>query len=438
MNRNELAASFIINTKFESLPPEVIKQAKRCLLDLLGASLGGVKTKGVEILSSFCSQEMTGPLESTVIKGGKKVSCVVASLINGFIANALDVDDGYRKIKGHPGAAVFPTTLAVAEKKKADGKQFLEALIIGYEIAIRAGLILHSSYQAYHGSGSWGAVGAAAAAAKLLNLTKNKIKHALGIAEAHAPLAPVMRAVDHPSMAPKDGIAWGAMVGTTSALLAQKGFTGISSLLSDERKNSCVFTLGKEYEMMNLYFKRYPCCRWAHPAIDGVLNIMKDNKITHHEISRIIIKTFLAATRLRVRKPTSIEEAEYSIFYPIAAASVDGEFGLKQLDKKHLNNNRVSETVKKIQIVSDQKLEEKFPEQCLAEVKIITYQNKEYTSGIISAKGDLDNPLSDHELKHKFVNFTQGVLSKTKANKLIDMVEDFENHRVRELTELVT
>ena len=80
---------------------------------------------------------MNGAGEATVIRAGRKLPCAAASLVNGFIVNALDIDDGYRLVKGHPGAAVFPALLAAAEQAGATGKEFLEALIIGYEVAIR-------------------------------------------------------------------------------------------------------------------------------------------------------------------------------------------------------------------------------------------------------------------------------------------------------------
>jgi len=433
MDGNEYAVKFIKSLKIEDIPLKVVKQAKICLLDLLGAGLGGAKVKGAKILFDFSSQEINGVKEATVIKTNKKLSCVAASLINGFIFNALDIDDGYRKVKGHPGAAIFPTILAISEKMKVTGKQFLEALIISYEIAIRAGEILHSHYGFYHGSGSWGAIGAVAGAARLLGLSEIEIKNALGIAESYAPLVPVMRSVKYPNMAPKDGIPWGAMVGTSAAFLAQRGFTGSPSLLGDSERNSDVFTLGKEYKIMKLYFKQYPCCRWAHPAIDGLLKILKKEDLTYQEISKIIIKTFSEAVHLCPNPPANLEEAEYNVHYPVAMAVICGKFGPNQLEEKYFNDEEVNKLMRKIYIFKDNEIEEKFPEQCLAKVKIITRKGKEYNSGVVSAKGDWNNPLSEQQLENKFINITEGILSKNEINNLKEMVKSFENYRIEDL-----
>jgi len=437
MDGNEYTVKFIQTLKLKNIPPKILRQAKICLLDLIGASLAGAKVKGAKILSDFSSKEMNGLREATVIKANKKLSCVAASLINGFIVNALDIDDGYRKVKGHPGAAVFPTVLAVSEKIGVTGRQFLEALIIGYEIGIRAGEILHFHYGFYHGSGSWGAIGSAAGAAKLLGLSRLKAKNALGIAEAYAPLIPEIRAVEYPAMAPKDGIAWGAMVGISAALLAQRGFTGSPSLLGDSKRNKDVFTLGKDYKIMNLYFKRYPCCRWAHPAIDGVLKIMEKENLSYKEISRIIIKTISEAVSLYSTPPTSLENAEYNVVYPVAVTAIYKEFTPKYLEERYFNKKEILQLMKKISIHVDPKIQKKFPKQCLAEVEIITNQGKEYHSGLISARGDFDNPLSEKELEDKFITITKNILSEKQIHTLIGIVKNFENYHIKDLIKVL-
>ena len=437
MDGNTYAVKFIQNLNLEMLPAPVLKQAKICLLDLVGASLAGAKVKGAKILLDFSTQQMRGVKEATVIRGNKKLPCVAASLINGFIANALDIDDGYRKIKGHPGAAVFPTLLAISEKIGATGKQLLEALVVGYEVAIRAGEILHSHYGFYHGSGSWGAIASAAAAAKLLKLPEGEMGHALGIAEAFAPLVPEMRAVEFPSMAPKDGIPWGALVGTSAALLAQKGFTGIPSLLGDSKRNKDVFTLGKEFKMMKLYFKPYPCCRWAHPAIEGLSEIMGSEKLAYKDISKVTIRSFSEAVSLCQTVPTTVEEAEYHVLFPVAVTAVYGEFTPKYLDEKYFKDKKIALFMGKMVILKDPKIQREFPDKCQSEVEVVTNRGKRYRSGLIAARGDFDLPLSEGELENKFVQMTKEILTKKQINSIIETVKHFERYHVKDLVKFL-
>lgn len=437
MDGNDYAVKFIQTLKLEKVPSPVVRHAKVCLLDLVGASIAGADAKGARILSDFCSREMKGTAGATVIGTKRKFSCVAAALVNGFIANALDIDDGYRKIKGHPGAAVFPTVLALSEKIGARGKEFLEALIIGYEIGIRAGEILHGHYGFYHGSGSWGAIASAAAGSRLLKLSGEQSKNALGIAEAYAPLIPEIRAVEHPAMAPKDGINWGAMVGTSATFLAQEGYTGAPSLLGDGKRNRDIFTLGKTYRMMNLYFKRYPCCRWAHPAIDGILAIMAKERLDYREISGITVRSFSEAVRLFTTPPTSMENAEYNLRYPVAVAAVYGGFTPRYLQEKYFQDRAIVQLMKKVQVVKDPAIQKEFPARCLGEVEVLTTRGRRYRSGVIAAKGDYDYPVSEGELEEKFLLMTRERLGERRAMKCMKLVEEFERHRTKDLIDFL-
>jgi len=429
---NSYLADFIKNFELENIPKEVVLQAKKCLTDLVACAISGADVLGAKILSSFVRGSMAGR-ECTIIKAQQKASAVGASLVNGFILNALDIDDAYTKIKGHPGALIFPSALALAELCNASGKELLEALIIGYEVGIRTGLAVHSTHREYHGSGSWGSVAAASAGAKLLKLDKKSIRHALGIAEAHAPMTPIMRCVMQPRMAPKDGAAWGAMVGTSSALLAKEGFTGISTLLEQKENKFLASTLGKNFEMLNLVFKRYPCCGWSHAAIDGLLKVMKGKNISYKDIEKITISVFWEATKLSRKWPTTIEEAEYSLLYPVAAAAVASDFGLAQLTDESRSSPETKALAKKIEIEHDPELDKYFPAEVPAIVRIRLKNGKTYSSGKISPLGPKGESLSREEIREKFFELVRRSLTKTEAKELLSVIENLEKHRIADL-----
>ena len=118
-----------------------------------------------------------------------------------------------------------------------------------------------------------------------MGLREKETISALGTAEYHAPIMPMMRCIDYPAMT-KDGIGWGAMVGTVSALLAATGFNGIPSLFGFREYSSLVGSLGSEYKILNLYFKPYACCRWAQPAVSAALKLRKDHDIDPDHIEK--------------------------------------------------------------------------------------------------------------------------------------------------------
>jgi 2-methylcitrate dehydratase PrpD len=155
-----------------------------------------------------------------------------AALANAWIIDSIDIHDTGHYTKGHAGCALIPSLLAcihIYEKnndnKKLNGKEFLTTLVVGYEIAYRAGHSLHVTVSDIHSSGSWVSLGCSAMLCRLLKLSCDCTAHALGIAEYYGPRSQIMRSVDYPTML-KDGLGQGALVGISSALLAQLGFSG--------------------------------------------------------------------------------------------------------------------------------------------------------------------------------------------------------------------
>jgi len=417
---------FISDTRFEDLPDNVIHQAKRCLLDTLGALLAGSDTPVVRIMSSFATKYFRGT-EATILVSGERVSPVGAALANGYACNALDIDDGYRMVKGHPGACVLPVLLAASESAaQPRGTDFLAALVIGYEVAIRAGLIRHALYQTYHSSGSWGAVGGAAVAGRVLGLDKSTLREAMGVAEYHAPIAPMMKGIEKPSMV-KDSIGWGTMVAMASVLMAQEGFIGIEPLFSESPDKKWIEGLGNEYLMLNLYFKPYAVCRWSQAAVTGVLRVMKQNDLRPRSISRIRVRTFEAAAALSCDHPKNTEEAQYNLAYPVAAALYDGQVGPSQVLPPRIFDNSLLELADKVEVEVASEFEQIFPQKTYAEVVIRTEDGRELTSGPVQPLWEPPNSLpADAELEEKFVGIVEPVLGPQKVQEITRMIWDFE------------
>ena len=422
MNSVECTLRFIKDKDWEDFPPVVQHQSKRCLMDTLGAMLAGMETPVANILTHIAERQYPGS-EATILVNGKKCSASGAALVNGFAGNALDIDDGYRLIKGHPGACVLPAVLAASEwVPSCSGKQFLSALVVGYEVGICSGLIRHARYETYHSSGSWGALAGAAAAGKIMGLDSTTLRNALGTAEYHAPIAPMMKGIATPSMV-KDSIGWGAMVAIMSVLMAQKGFTGIEPLFDDTPKAEWCDMLGHTYEILNLYFKPYAACRWAQPAIAGALKITKDHKISPEEIIRIQVLTFTEATTLSCSPPKDTEQAQYNLSFPLAAALVDGEVGPKQVTPPRIYNEQILKLADKVDAEATEAFDRIFPEKACAEVIIHTASGTRVSSGVVEARWEPPADLpSDADLEEKFTWLVTPVLGIEQSRKLCDLI----------------
>ena len=416
------AIHFTLNLRWEDLPASVQHQAKRCLMDTLGAMFAGSQTPAAGIMREMAIEQFGGN-QATIMVNGQRVSAAGAALANGFSGNALDIDDGYRNVKGHPGACALAPVLAAAELAGGcTGAEFLTALVVAYELGIRAGVIRHATYAVYHSSGSWGAIAGAAAAGRLVGLTKGQIFHAMGAAEYHAPIAPMMKGIDTPAMG-KDSIGWGCMVAVLSAIMARDGFTGIRPLFDDAPDRAWVENLGRQWEILNLYFKPYAACRWGQPAVAGALNIVRDNHLTPDQIRHIRVRTFEAATRLPHGHPRNTEEAQYSLAFPVAAALMDGEVGPGQVLPPRLHDPSQLALLDKVSTEVAPEFEAEFPAKAPAEVVVETTTGEIYRSGRIEALWEPPHTLpSDGDLEAKFLWLTGPIIGKLKANHLIEKI----------------
>lgn len=426
-------AEFAHGLAWDGLPDPVRRQARLALLDVLGAAIAGSRTPVAGIASEAVRRIWSGD-QASVLLAGSKATAGGAAFANGCLANALDIDDGYRPVKGHPGGAVFPAALAAAEVRGSSGAAFLAALVAGYEIAMRAGPALHDAYNYYHGSGSWAALGAAAASGMLLGLTEDQLIHALGIAEYHGPLAPIMRCVEHPGMV-KDGIGWGAATGVSAAQLARAGFTGLPSIF--DIRPAAAEGIGRAYKILDLYFKPHACCRWAQPAIEGVRRLHERHPIDPAAVRNVRLITFEAATRLGPVLPANTEEAQYSLAWPVAAALVDGRVGPEQVSGARLADPRIRDLAQRVEAAVSSDLERRFPAEALCEVELLMHDGTIYRSGVCGARGDPSDPLSADELRDKFRRLAEPVIGPERAEAVERTVASLEAGGTEDLLVLI-
>lgn len=397
---------FIHDTEFDSLPHPVRHQMRRCLLDLLGVAAAGTRTPMSRIMREHAHRYGSGAAAPRLLFDGRRAAPPLAALANAATIDSMDGHDGHRLVKGHAGATVLPAALAVLDgSSAADSDDLLVALAVGYEVALRAGLALHGSAADYHSSGAWNALGAAAVGSRVLGLSAEQTRHALGIAEYSAPRAPMMRAIAHPTMV-KDSSAWGAQAGVAAALLAADGFTGAPADLTTT--NGAWEDLGNAWRCLEQYFKPYPVCRWAQPAVAAALELATAHDIAPDRIADIQVATFEAAAKLHTARPRTTEEAQYSLPFAVAAALTDRTLVPRNVlePTRDREAQRLMELVK---VVVSPSMTAEFPAVRRATVTIGDIDGSSWSSGPTTAKGDPEDPLSDEDLVAKFRCFTHGL-----------------------------
>jgi len=426
------AASFVASLDLDSMPEEVLKHAKLCVMDTLGVMLGGIDSKAARVAREVAS---LWPNENgvTIFGTHSKASPFQAAFANCVASSALDMDDGHN-LGGHPGGVIVPAVLAAAEAANANGKEFLEGVIAGYEIAIRAmetmvaqesGLTapFPATGQPYHSTGTGAAYGAAAGAAKVLNLDVEQISQAINIASAHTPATRPyqIQTLGHTT---KECLGWAGITGIQAAYLAKQGFTGPNSFFDDDISHgTSADTIGYKFEILNNYFKAYPSCRYTHATLDGVMDIISNNSLKGADIKRITVSLKKHHSALNNKNPISIEQAQYSFPFVLGAVLSYGHHGVDTMNDGLLKDSKILREAEKIHLQADDLLNEyRWP----GHVSIETVDGRMFEKFVPIPKGDPQNPLSEDELNNKFNVIVLALLEEPYTNKLKQMIDNLE------------
>jgi 2-methylcitrate dehydratase PrpD len=426
---NAPVVGFIHELTFDALPGPVVEQAKHCVLDLLGIAMAGRKTDLSRIAGDHAADFFApGTLRSRMLFDGRAASPIGAGLAGAMTIDSCDGHDGHAQTKGHAGAAVLPALLALADAFPGmGGREFLACVALGYEIGTRAGIALHESACDYHTSGAWNALAAAALAARVLRLDPRQTREALGIAEYHGPRSQMMRCIDHPTMV-KDGSGWGCMAGLSAGFLAQRGFTGAPAVTVEQAQTLGLWSdLAENWRIMEQYFKPQPVCRWAHPAIDAALALKSLHGFASDRIRAVTVRTFHHATRLAHARPTTTEEAQYSLTFPVAVALKHGAVHFHALHGDALHDPEVLRLSHLIQALEQAQYTARFPAERYAEVSIELSDGRCLDSGPTQALGSPDLPFGDAAIRAKFRNFAQTACGEKTALEIENEVDALES-----------
>jgi 2-methylcitrate dehydratase PrpD len=424
-------ASFVRGIAFADLPSDVVLQATRCLLDLIGVAAAGTQTRASGIARSYAASQLCGRDETArILFDGRRAGIAGAAFAGASTIDAVDGHDGHALTKGHAGVAILPALLALCDgadaKRSIDGREFLTCLTLGYEIATRAGIAQHATVPEYHCSGSWNSVGSAAVAGRFLCFDEAGIREALGIAEYFGPRGQMLRTCDSPSMV-KDASGWGAHVGITAAWLAREGYTGAPALTVESLDARQYWAdLGTRWRIREQYFKAYPVCRWAQPAVEAAIALHREHGFTAEDISRISIETFREAVALgsQCSVPKTTEEAQYSLPYPVAAMLVFGRVGAEEIDLPKLADARVRRLLGVMALTESAEYSRLFPAERWALVEITLNDGRTLASEPTRARGNPENPLADEELRAKYFELTEPVLGRSRAQRIERLVDE--------------
>jgi len=447
-------AEYVSTLAYKKIPQEVISHAKLCIIDALGCALFGSTLPWGKIITSF-TKEMGKGKGALIWCDGSEVPSTNAPLANGTLIHSFEMDDLHRVGVIHPGSEAIPAADALVRRGgHVDGKQFITAVIAGYEVGCRVGMTGGASQlrRGFHPSATSGTFAAGAAAAKMLRLNPGKTLHALGIAGTQA--AGLM-AAQHSSMVKRMHPGRSAQAGVYGALLAAKGFTGIEDILEAPYGGFCstfcdnpnlshlTEDLGERFETLNVGCKPYPCCGSNHTSIDALKKILREHpEVNAESVDKIRIRT-TRATKLHVGwayEPKSMTTAQMNLPFCVAVLLHDRDFFVDQITEKSIHSEAVVKTTKKIEVLEDPGLETLGDEgRHGVTLEVQLHDGRSFSEKVLHAKGSDKHPMSRDEAIKKFRLLASRVLSRFRVERLEDTLLNLEKLQdARKIAKLLT
>ena len=438
-------ARFGADLKYADIPAEVIARIKLSLLDSLGCCLFGATLPWTRKVAELAEYENAKPV-ATLIGLGRGTSAALAALVNGTSGHAFELDDIHKESIVHAGSIATPVALALGESqthagKKISGHDVLTAMVAGYEIGHRVGNAATMSlfFRGFHPQGTSGAFVATATAAHLLGLEAKQYQHALGIAGSQAG---GLMAAQEGAMVKRFHSGRAAQSGVYAAQLASRDFTGILDALeapyggylsaySDKPDPSRLTAgLGTTWETLNVGYKPHASVTSIHSALDGLAALMQEQNLSADGIARVDVG-LSPMTHVHCAweyKAQGVTAAQMNLYYGMAVIALDGAAFTEQFREARLSDPRILDFIKRINATVDAEIEQMgAPFRHASRVKITTRDGKVFEKLSLHRRGSPENPLSPDEVVHKFRNVVAPCMHKQDSERIIALVDDFEN-----------
>lgn len=426
---------------YRDLSPEAISKAKECILECLSCIYAGFPFDSSRIVREFALENYAKGA-CTVIGTPNKLVPTGACLANSTSGHGPELDDTSNDAVLHVGVIVIPTALALAEKFKLGGKDFLTAIAAGYDVHIKAGKAANPEThlgRGLHPTATCGMFGATMTAAKMMRLTEEQTAYALGIVGSF--VAGNLECYSDGTLTKRIQPGWASSSGLTAATLAGKGYTGPKSIFEGPRGFFHAYCdnpkpdeliKGERFEVENISFKPHACCRFNQTPIDAALEICLKHDVRPEKIKSIQID--LSKTGYNIVgqpaevkfNPQTVVDGQFSAPYSVAIACIERKAFLDEYSDAAIRRQDVRDLMKKITTRHDPECDRFFPEAWPARVTITMADGANYTSEVKYAKGDPQNPLSWEELLAKFNTLTANLVDEPKRKQIISAITSVE------------
>jgi 2-methylcitrate dehydratase PrpD len=417
-------ATYIVESPYSQIPPDVRAEATRSLLNYVGCALGGCNEPAMDVALRALGR-FSGPPSSAVLGRAERLDPLHASLMNGISSHVHDYDDTTPKNYCHPTSPCASALFAYASANRVSGRDFLHAFVLGFEAESRiANAVYPAHYDVgWHMTGTVGVFGAAAAIGKLLGLSVQQMIWALGLAATQSAglreMFGSMGKAFHPGRSAQNGYA--------AAVLAAEGFTAGERGLEGPRGFAAVTAarhdlskvtarLGVDFDLRENTYKPFPCGIVNHPTIDGCIQLHDEHRLRPDAIVAVRLRVApLVLDLCNQQDITRGLQGKFSVYHGAAVGLVRGKAGLQEYSDAAVNDPDVKRVRERTTAAGDPGLTE---DQASIEVELSGGQV--VTKLVEASLGNLKRPMSNRQLEEKFRNQAVLALPAAQVGQLIE------------------
>lgn len=440
MDETKKLVDYVHALTYRDLPPKVLEIAKLCLLDTTGVALYGSKMPWTKMVAQMVKE--AGSKKESTVWGEDPFDTVASSaaLVNGTAAHGVEMDDRQSELTTHTGAEVVPAALSAGEKVRAEGKTLLLAIVSGYEVAYRVARTVPSQLlKGFHTPAHTGMWGAVAAASKVMNLSREQMLNAFGIAGSF--VSGIWEFSNDPvgNMIKRLHGGWASQAGVVAALLAEKGFTGPKTVLEGKYGYCHLFAgkgkpkvkkltkdLGRSFEILIREVKPYSAWGGSHVCIEAITSLIAEHSIKPDQVDRIVVG---ASQKLiqqhESREPQSIMAGQYSLPFVTALSFHKDLRDPGAWSVEVLQDQRIKDLVARIDWYGDEEMNNIYKKTggyAGAKVEILLKNGMKFHKVIYNAKGTVQNPMTEDELRNKFAILAGYVLPREQVEQAINEI----------------
>jgi 2-methylcitrate dehydratase PrpD len=440
MSETKTLAEYVIASRLGETPGDVQHEARRALVNYVGCAVGGSLHPALDIAIRALGP-FSGKPTAKVLGRSERLDPLHASLMNGISSHVYDYDDTTPQNYIHPSSPVASALFAYASANAVNGRDFLQAFIMGFEAESRVGnAVFPSHYDAgWHITGTAGVFGAAVAIGRLLGLSVQQMIWAIGLAATQAAglreMFGSMAKAFHPGRSAQNGYgaALLAQAGFTAgqyAIEAPRGFAAVQSAQYDLSKVTAA--LGTDFNLRRNAYKPFPCGIVIHPTIDGCIQLHDEYRPAPETIKAVRLRVApLVLDLCNKQKITTGLEGKFSVYHGAAIGLIRGKAGVREYTDEAVNDVQIKRVREGASATADPSISE---DQARIEVELTNGQT--ISRFVEQSLGNVHRPLSDKQLEAKFKDQAVLALSESQVEKLIEQCWQID--RLDDVGELVS